>query len=189
MNLNHARLPIPPFPQMVPFSGFPRKGLVGRGGFEPPKSVTADLQSAPFGHSGTYPYEVGAGEGNRTRNLLITNQLLCQLSYASTVCLVSLNRVRCIGNEVNYTHFERNVNPFLKLFLRKCTRHFRGGFGGAKRGGDARRASARERKVQSPAGRGMGLAVSISMLTVSASTTGLAGSMRVISGLRSIWMT
>ena len=45
MNLNHARLPIPPFPQM----------LVGRGGFEPPKSVTADLQSAPFGHSGTYP--------------------------------------------------------------------------------------------------------------------------------------
>ena len=30
--------------------------LVGRGGFEPPKSSTADLQSAPFGHSGTYPY-------------------------------------------------------------------------------------------------------------------------------------
>ena len=31
--------------------------LVGRGGFEPPKSLTADLQSAPFGHSGTYPYK------------------------------------------------------------------------------------------------------------------------------------
>ena len=63
---------------------------MGRGGFEPPKSVTADLQSAPFGHSGTYPYEVcGAGDGTRTRNLLITNQLLCQLSYASTklVCV------------------------------------------------------------------------------------------------------
>ena len=64
--------------------------LVGRGGFEPPKSVTADLQSAPFGHSGTYPYKLpldpkgGAGDGTRTRNLLITNQLLCQLSYAST---------------------------------------------------------------------------------------------------------
>ncbi len=27
----------------------------------------------------------GAGDGTRTRNLLITNQLLCQLSYASTV--------------------------------------------------------------------------------------------------------
>ena len=79
MNLNHARLPIPPFPQM----------MVGRGGFEPPKSVTADLQSAPFGHSGTYPYDFpldpkgGAGDGTRTRNLLITNQLLCQLSYTS----------------------------------------------------------------------------------------------------------
>ena len=30
--------------------------VVGRGGFGPPKSVTADLQSAPFGRSGTYPY-------------------------------------------------------------------------------------------------------------------------------------
>ena len=29
--------------------------LVERGGFEPPKSRTADLQSAPFGHSGTSP--------------------------------------------------------------------------------------------------------------------------------------
>ena len=75
MNLNHARLPIPPFPQK----------MVGRGGFEPPKLIAADLQSAPFGHSGTYPYEIcGAGDGTRTRNLLITNQLLCQLSYAST---------------------------------------------------------------------------------------------------------
>ena len=25
------------------------------GGFEPPKSSTTDLQSAPFGHSGTHP--------------------------------------------------------------------------------------------------------------------------------------
>ena len=81
MNLNHARLPIPPFPHK----------MVGRGGFEPPKRVAADLQSAPFGHSGTYPRmdfpldpKGGAGDGTRTRNLLITNQLLCQLSYAST---------------------------------------------------------------------------------------------------------
>ena len=67
--------------------------LVGRGGFEPPKLIAADLQSAPFGHSGTYPYKLpldpkgGAGDGTRTRNLLITNQLLCQLSYASTKLL------------------------------------------------------------------------------------------------------
>ena len=29
--------------------------LVGAGGFEPPKSLTTDLQSAPFGHLGTLP--------------------------------------------------------------------------------------------------------------------------------------
>ena len=64
--------------------------LVEEGGFEPPKAVPTDLQSAPFGHSGTPPYMnhikmlvVGAGERNRTINLLITNQLLCRLSYTS----------------------------------------------------------------------------------------------------------
>lgn len=30
--------------------------LVGEGGFEPPKSVTTDLQSAPFDRSGNFPY-------------------------------------------------------------------------------------------------------------------------------------
>ena len=30
--------------------------MVGRGGFEPPKSVTTDLQSVPFGRSGIFPY-------------------------------------------------------------------------------------------------------------------------------------
>ena len=49
--------------------------LVGAGGFGPPKLKAADLQSVPFGHSGTLPY--GAGERSRTINLLITNQLLC----------------------------------------------------------------------------------------------------------------
>ena len=31
------------------------KTLVDRGGFEPPKRNAADLQSAPFSHSGTCP--------------------------------------------------------------------------------------------------------------------------------------
>ncbi len=48
--------------------------LVEDGGFEPPKSVTTDLQSAPFGRSGNPPR--GAGDRNRTYNLLITSQLL-----------------------------------------------------------------------------------------------------------------
>ena len=45
----------------------------------------ADLQSAAFDHSANSPTSLlaGAGDGTRTRDLLITNQLLYQLSYAS----------------------------------------------------------------------------------------------------------
>ena len=57
--------------------------LVGEGGFEPPKAKPADLQSVPFGHSGIPPYEFGAGGRTWTPDLLITNQLLYQLSYTS----------------------------------------------------------------------------------------------------------
>ena len=35
--------------------GHPLAGLVERGGFEPPKASPTDLQSVPFGHSGTSP--------------------------------------------------------------------------------------------------------------------------------------
>ncbi len=62
--------------------------VVEEDGFEPSKSVTTDLQSAPFGRSGTPPYSVmscggGAGGRIRTPDLLITNQLLYRLSYTS----------------------------------------------------------------------------------------------------------
>ena len=49
--------------------------LVEGDGFEPSKAQLTDLQSAPFGHSGI-PRNNGADGGNRTPNLLITNQLL-----------------------------------------------------------------------------------------------------------------
>ena len=64
-----------------------RDDVVGEGGFEPPKALLTDLQSAPFGHSGIPPYDVpfkkhsGAGRRTRTPDLLITNQLLYRLSY------------------------------------------------------------------------------------------------------------
>ena len=48
----------------------------------------ADLQSAPFGRSGILriryaTFLFGAGDGTRTRDRLITNQVLYRLSYAS----------------------------------------------------------------------------------------------------------
>ena len=54
--------------------------LLEGGGFEPPKHCATDLQSAPFGHSGNLPKK-RADIRTRTENLLITNQLLCQLSH------------------------------------------------------------------------------------------------------------
>ena len=78
------------------------------GGFEPPKSSTTDLQSAPFGRSGTLPCVrdkqklipvCGAGDGTRTRDLLITNQLLCQLSH--------------VGNYLNGAYRARTYDPLL----------------------------------------------------------------------------
>ena len=52
---------------------------MGEDGFEPSKRYAADLQSVPFGHSGTPPYEIirfvslsGAGRRTRTPDLLIT---------------------------------------------------------------------------------------------------------------------
>ena len=79
-------------------------------GFEPSKAEPSDLQSDPFGRSGTPPnegnfhlsidksqaiyrfttnkFEIsknGAGTRSRTRDRLITNQLLYHLSYASLV--------------------------------------------------------------------------------------------------------
>ena len=78
--------------------------MVGRGGFEPPKSKTSDLQSDPFGHSGICPYIYfscfccGAGDWTRTHNLLITNQLLCQLSYTGRCTPLRW----CLGAELNH---------------------------------------------------------------------------------------
>src|SRR6056297_3664029 len=58
----------------LPLSHF--RILVEGEGFEPSKAQLTDLQSAPFGHSGIPRNLSGADGGNRTPNLLITNQLL-----------------------------------------------------------------------------------------------------------------
>ncbi len=43
------------FIQHPPALSRPKNHMVEGGGFEPPKAEPADLQSAPFGHSGTPP--------------------------------------------------------------------------------------------------------------------------------------
>ena len=53
-----ARRPHPPFRTTKKAEHKARFFVVGEGGFGPPKSVTTDLQSAPFGRSGIPPYEI-----------------------------------------------------------------------------------------------------------------------------------
>ena len=85
-----------------------KSSLVGDGGFEPPKALPADLQSVPFGHSGNPPNLLccadqtdGAGRRTRTPDLLITNQLLYQLSYTSTFVSSNIipNRLWFVNNK------------------------------------------------------------------------------------------
>ena len=90
---------------------------VDGGGFEPPKALLTDLQSAPFGQSGTHPFvpggpasKSGAGDGTRTRNLLITNQLLCQLSH---VGVFNLNATLAKCQIGNGTYRARTYDPLL----------------------------------------------------------------------------
>jgi hypothetical protein len=60
------------------FSEF--KELVGSGGFEPPKSKDSGFTVRPIWPLWKLPV-CRAEEGSRTPDLLITNQLLYQLSY------------------------------------------------------------------------------------------------------------
>ncbi len=60
--------------------------VVVGGGFEPPKAEPSDLQSDPFDHSGTPPLHFfGADTPNRTEDILITSEMLYQLSYIGIV--------------------------------------------------------------------------------------------------------
>ena len=85
-------------------------------GFEPSKAEPSDLQSDPFGHSGTPPQKYGAGTKSRTRDLLITSQLLYQLSYAGVKHGNKPNRIYYLkigARTRNRTRDTRIFNPLL----------------------------------------------------------------------------
>ena len=102
--------------------------LVGRDGFEPSKSSTTDLQSAPFGHSGTPPYEIGAGGRTRTPDLLITNQLLYQLSYTSTGTCSSAAKISLSDGKRFVKHFFKKGGLFCHKAVWEGERRQRGRF-------------------------------------------------------------
>ena len=92
------------FTRFMPTNGFaqPFVGIIsfwlhlygGSGWIRTTEAEATDLQSAPFDRSGTLPFnfKVGAGGRTRTPDLLITNQLLYQLSYTS-ICSCHFQRL------------------------------------------------------------------------------------------------
>ena len=76
--------------------------MVERGGFEPPKAAPADLQSAPFGRSGTSPWSHRRESNPRPAD------------YKSAALPAEL---RWLHHSPNYNKGEKdNTNPFLLEF-------------------------------------------------------------------------
>ena len=106
--------------------------MVEREGFEPSKSKTAELQSDGFDRSPTSPtrflhfgllvrksplasQENGAGTKNRTRDLLITSQLLYQLSYTGTAKVGGILAIFLVSASIYLVFFS-----FLDIQALKC---------------------------------------------------------------------
>ena len=85
---------------------------MGREGFEPSKRDATDLQSVLVDHLSTCPLNK-AGERPRTPDLLITSQLLYQLSYASKDFIGILTAIG--QRRMNITKIHLSVKGELKV--------------------------------------------------------------------------
>ncbi len=87
---------------------------------------TTDLQSVPFGHSGISPFlTIRAEEGTRTPDLLITNQLLYQLSYFGFLIFSrNLKNYPLKKGLQMYTNFwkQKKINKKFSSFLKRNCR-------------------------------------------------------------------
>ena len=81
---------------------------MGEGGFEPPKSLTTDLQSAPFGRSGTLPYIKFCWSWWTDLNPRPAD-------YKSAALPTELHQQ--LQRSISISRFETFVNTFFKIFL------------------------------------------------------------------------
>src|SRR5512137_2492574 len=93
--------------------------MVEGGGFEPPKSYDDRFTVCslwPLGNPSRVNWPLisfsGAGDGTRTRNLLITSQLLYQLSYASRARHLTADAKRILYLKQSYI--------IVKIFFARC---------------------------------------------------------------------
>ena len=80
--------------------------MVEGGGFEPPKAEPSDLQSDPFGHSGTPPR--GRSCVFSSSNTLLSTMITLKILEESVTCMDFFGRIRQKNPEVN--HFGVYIN-------------------------------------------------------------------------------
>ncbi len=81
-------------------------------GFEPSKSVTTDLQSAPLAARELLRMKLELVDGLEPPDLLITNQLLYQLSYTSTGTCSSATKISLSDGKRFVKHFLKKEDFF-----------------------------------------------------------------------------
>ena len=85
--------------------------MVVEDGFEPSKSVTADLQSAPFGRSGIPPQRIGAGRGSRTPMTSLEGWCTAVMPYPH----IFLNQPRLMPPSFLFNWFSQKNLPLANL--------------------------------------------------------------------------
>ena len=90
--------------------------VVGEDGFEPSKRYAADLQSVPFGHSGTPPYSIRLSEWSRQ-----TDSNPRPADYKSAALPTELCR-RLKQNTLIIATGGPNVKNFFRFFVKKLRR-------------------------------------------------------------------
>ena len=86
--------------------------MVGEGGFEPPKQLATDLQSAPFGHSGILPYLIFVKKMELVDGLEPPTcwlQISCSTNWATPA-------YSCVERLINIPYENTIVNTFFEFF-------------------------------------------------------------------------
>ena len=108
-------------------SGF----FMGRGGFEPPKQVAADLQSVPFGHSGICPFRQGIALTLRKYTIFtLFTQVLIPLIFTQPIFIhypINYSGIQSLSAKYITQHSIRRAAPSPlpgKRFHKKCRNSF-----------------------------------------------------------------
>ena len=90
------------------FSIFILEKWMDGGGFEPPKQFAADLQSVPFGHSGTHPYSF-----LMNKPMIGLEPITCWLQISCSANWATSARLPSLFTKKNGAYRARTYDPLL----------------------------------------------------------------------------